>query len=219
MRRILPTALVALAFTSLASADTITAAYFTTDKIGPASTLSIGLFGANFALVFAPVLGALPTPSLGSCTGTTCSFDFSNTGSYTASFLAYSLTYNGNSYGLGSDTNSLRLDLTFTSIVADTPLSEVTTPPPGRVVDTALWTNIPFTVSGSFTVMKGGNVIVTDSIDGSGLAGASFRSTRIANTASVGYFIVPEPATVATVGVGLLMAGWRRRRLRASKRV
>jgi hypothetical protein len=177
------------------------------------NTDALNIFGNNFSITWADQLSSAPDPA--ACVATpTCTNDFSQMLSEASpgGLLPILITYNGNIYNKLGGYNAT-LDLTISSGAYTVPLSNVGT---NRIpLYLALWSGVPFTVTGSFSVFQGSTLVVTDTLSGFGLAFGSNgpNTARGLGPTSFTYAFgdVPEPATLGLVGAGLLAAWYRRR--------
>lgn len=236
MRFFLPAATLLLSFASLAAADTITSGsiqLLNSQGAGSSgsysfqlntSLLALSFGGTNQSANVAPVMFPTCTPS--NAAGT-CAFDSSysvtNLGSYFedafcgGSCSASTLTYNGTTYTAAGPID-FTLDLTFMPSTAPFASTTSTSDP-----DTNLnwsFTNLPFTVTGTATLVYGGQTIFSNmALDGSGtingsgvraISGPDVNSQSINNTFA--FSSVPEPSAIVLGITGLGVLGITRRR-------
>ena len=212
--------LAAVVAASFASAAQIKGGLITENTSTPLpSSDTISIFGNNFSISWIDNFTSAPSPGL-CTTSPTCTNDFSQTLNENSpgSIIPFLVTYNGSIYNkLGG--YSVILNLTFTSQSVTVPVANVGLP---RVpVYLSTWSGVPFTATGSFTVMHGATVVLTDTLDGFGLAGGTNGPNTGFGTGGTSFTYafaaVPEPASVGLVSIGIL-AGFCAKRRRSSVR-
>jgi PEP-CTERM motif len=201
---------VAMAASIVAAPVNITGGYFNSTVNGTYGYSGFTLTGSDFSLTFVPPGTVLTIPAgLSTCSGQTCTYNFSTSGTFMAASANYGLIYKGVIYGAGANYDSLVLNLTFSSSVATTQLATYGYAFGPGDTKTANWGPVPYSVSGSFAVMDGSKVVVSESLTGAGTASASFFVDPATQRGDVTYSVVatPEPATFALIGLALLGVG------------
>jgi len=131
-------------------------------------------------------------------------------------FPSSSFTYNGVSYPVAQ----VSIAMAFTSSIVQ--VTELCNPSQSIFKFNCVGTvaNIPFTVTGSFTIMNGSTVIASDTLSGHGLASFSGQNNDDGYGMQATYVFssVPEPSSIGLVASGLFAAGWLNRRGRAARR-
>ena len=192
------------------------------------SVTFFSLAGSNFSitLVGPPTFFSnLPPGSFGSCPGHVCTYNFSQTGSFTHTntFPSFTIDLNGTTYS-SQNGNTVDFSLSFASSLQT--VNQSFTPLPGGETDQATWSNIPFTLTGgSLTIFNGsGSAVASDTFTGGGglAGGSSFADTvNGEGSSNVHYFFsdasaAPEPGTLALVCGGLAAVGLLTRKRRVT---
>lgn len=196
------------------TSGTISAAF---QNDGPLHTV-VTLAGADFSISMQAAFGADDLIKLPlSCSVGTCTYDFSQLASLShgsaAGLYIMSVTYHGATYEYGSTPYTLALSLNLTGSSVTVPGDF--TPAISRLLFT--WAGVPFTAAGTFAVMDGSTVILSDTLTGGGTAGA-FEGQYLAGSLfsatydfQADYANAPEPAAFALAASGLAAIGARRR--------
>lgn len=201
-------------FTSVTYAAVITGGTITENTGLLNNTDTLNIFGSNFSISWIDQFSSAPSPA--ACVATpTCTNDFSQVldENSPGSIIPFLVTYNGNIYNKLGGYNAV-VNLTITSGAYTVNLNNVGT---SRIpLYLALWSGVPFTVTGDFEVFQGKTLVVSDTLGGFGLAGGSNgpnTARGVGDTSFIYAFAsVPEPATAGLVGVGILAAWYLRRR-------
>lgn len=218
MKSIMVAALLA-GSTFAASITSGTISVFTED-VGPRRT-SLTLVGADFSITMGTVLSSdnlISLPPI--CFIGTCTYDFTQLASLThgdesvtGHVVSYgmSVTYHGVTYEYGSTPYTLALSLQLTGPSVTVPVDFAPSPLDRSLV---YWTGVPFTASGTFAIMNGSTVILSDTLTGSGTAGADDQiyNAGAIFEAAYSFQAVPEPAAFVLVASGLAAIGATRRR-------
>ena len=212
--------LAACGWSAVISSGSVQGGLFGNSNTTAISLAGSGGFSLSYTAAFPPLYASFP----GCFNQSTCTYNFSQSvsvNSVSNNSATWSVLYNGSTYSTGAPAfpNSLVLTLTFASSSVTVPATtdhDPSTGFPSRTVSS--WSNVPFTVTGSFQVKDSkGVILASDSLTGGGVAGGGGERTLGPDSVNLNYVLTPssapEPATFGLVGVMLaLTAGLRRKR-------
>ena len=156
----------------------------------------------------------------------TCSYDFtqSSTGALEGPAQDGShFTYNGIDYSFGpagqTSPNYIRFMLNFAGPLVNGPAVECfTTPADGNFCTAPPFGPVPFTMTGSFTILASDHVTVlaSDTLSGAGLASTNGAPGSREGTVFYNFTSVPEPTSIGLIATGLVLTRWLAWRRRAA---